>query len=142
MNRRYFLNGAAGAALATAAPLSVDAAAPSPDAALIRAFDDWLQAIRDFDAFDPNCERSSVEHEPFMGRMTDAQERIVALPALTLQGAAIKARWAWAKLSESREVEDALAYGKPLSLIDLGDWRLQALQGVIGDLERMTRAEV
>lgn len=135
-SRRTILK--AGAALVTAGTAAVPAmAAPHPDAALIQALQDWLQAVRDFDALPYESLKNDEVVGPIESRMESAEDCIANTPALTPRGAACKVRWAWAKLNESASAEHTLTYGGPADPKDVIDWRFRTLWELAGDLDLM-----
>lgn len=112
-------------------------AVPHSDAALIQAYEDWLQLIRDAEALSPGYPGYYEDLERISDHMTVASERIAGLSALTPRGAACKARWAWAKLNESASAEHTLTYGGPADPKDVIDWRFRTLWELAGDLDLM-----
>lgn len=108
-SRRALLTGAAGAALAIAAPLAVEAAMPHPDAELLAA---WEAYVAGFTALEFAPEDDD-EREHFWAPIDAAGAKIETIPARTHAGYAVKLRYLFDKFDGSAAGQDFALFNGP-----------------------------
>jgi hypothetical protein len=108
--------------------------ADSPDAALPRAFEDWLDANR---GVGQGVGETDEADRPFYDRIDDSQDRMHAIPARPPQGIAAKLRWLWMTYGESQEYYDVVLNGAPVPDDLLLDGRDKMLWNLVGQVEGM-----
>lgn len=136
--RRAFLAASlpAVAAVALAAPALSARADANPDAELLAAWRDYVQAMADYDNLPPMKE---AELAPWSDRLNRCRDRMETIPALTMEGMGLKLRYLLASIAEHPSADDALIHGGPLTDEFLnrvnGDFREAMLWRMIGQLE-------
>jgi hypothetical protein len=116
-------------------PAAPPASKRHPDAALLRAWADYLDANRRLDALPDD--RPEEDFEPCILAVEDAEIRLCSMPARTAEGLALM-RWLWASQKECRASYDASFYGAPMPADLISDWRDQLFWKLIADAERMS----
>lgn len=109
-----------------------------PDAALLRAWEQWLAAERTRGA-EGQADQAG-DPRPLLDRASEAMRMAVDhIPARTLAGVAVKLRFALCQLDEKGAVRRAVIAGQQIdgATAKAGDWRSSMLVRILENLERM-----
>lgn len=139
MNRREFLAQATtGAAVASAAALTAMAAVSAalrPDAALSVAWGNYCNALMAYR--NAGFDISDEENDRLDAVLTQCEDAMDALPALSLEGVAIKMLYQLARGTEDGDLSNAIIAGDAIKDAAGADWRDRADLALIRDVRAM-----
>lgn len=127
--------GVAALPLIAAGPGTPSTGAGDPDAALLRAWADYRTACRVMDRL-PSDLPEEV-YGPTARLIHEATDGLLSIPATTPRGMAVKLRWLWHRMLESREARAVIVHGLPVPDALLADSRSRLVWDLIGEAERM-----
>ncbi|MGF7175873.1 hypothetical protein [Azospirillum doebereinerae] len=127
--------GVAALPLIAAVPGAPSTGTGDPDAALLRAWADYLTACRTMDRLPSGL--SEEAYDPTLRLIREATDGLLSIPASTPRGVAVKLRWLWHRMLESREARAVIVHGLPMPDALLEDSRSRLVWDLIGEAERM-----
>jgi len=127
--------GVAALPLIAAGPGTPSTGTGDPDAALLRAWADYLTACRTMDRLPSDL--SEEAYDPTFRLIGEATDGLLSIPASTPRGMAVKLRWLWQRMLESSEAYDVIVHGLPVPDELLDDSRSRLVWDLIAEAERM-----